>query len=56
MFIYVMDIDGRDKLLSLGYTLLKENSKKTVWIFENKKEFNFENIDVPCVVSDTLIF
>lgn len=56
MFIYVMDVSGKDKLLSLGYKLLKENKKKTVWVFENKQNTQFESIDVFCVVSDVLTF
>lgn len=56
MFIYVMDTESRDKLLSLGFELLKENDTKSIWVFVNKRELNFDTVDVPCVVSDTLTF
>lgn len=56
MFLYVMDAESRDKLISLGYKLLKENERGNIWIFANSKDRTFDNIDVSCVVSDTLIF
>lgn len=56
MFIYVMDIESKNKLLCLGYELLKENSTSTVWIFKNQPQQQFDNLDVPCVVSDVLTF
>lgn len=31
MFLYVMDTESRDQLLNLGFELLKENDKKTVY-------------------------
>lgn len=56
MFLYVMDTESRDKLLKLGFELLKENDKKTIWVFVNNKEQTFDVVDVPCVVSDVLTF
>lgn len=56
MFLYVMDTESRDKLLNLGFELLKENDKKTVWVFVNKSDQTFDVVDVPCVVSDVLTF
>lgn len=56
MFLYVMDTESRDKLLNLGFELLKENGKKTVWVFVNKPDQTFDVVDVPCVVSDVLTF
>lgn len=56
MFLYVMDIESRDRLLNLGFELLKSNDEKTVWIFVNKQEQTFDEIDAPCVVSDVLTF
>lgn len=56
MFLYVMDSESKDKLVKLGFELLKENSKKTVWIFKNKPEQLFATVGIPCVVSDTLTF
>ena len=56
MFLYVMDTESRDQLLSLGFELLKENDKKTVWVFVNKPDQTFDVVNVPCVVSDVLTF
>lgn len=56
MFLYVMDKESRDRLLALGFELLKANDKNTIWVFVNKSEQAFDSVDVPCVVSDTLTF
>lgn len=56
MFIYVMDTRSRDALLKLGYELLKANNEQIVWIFVNKSDLQFDSLDIPCVVSDTLTF
>lgn len=56
MFIYVMDTKSRDFLLKHGYELLKENKQRNIWVFKNKDDQNFDNFDIPCVVSDTLTF
>lgn len=59
MFIYVMDIKSKELLEELGYTFLKDNGRKddaTVWVFANKEDHQFDSLDVPCVVSDTLTF
>ena len=57
MFIYVMDIESRDLLLSRGYELLKQNSNQNIWVFTNKENQQFDMVDIPfCVVSDTLTF
>lgn len=51
-----MDAEIRDNLINLGYELLKENDKKTVWVFVNNQELNFDTLNIPCVISDTLTF
>ena len=56
MFIYVMDVESKDKLLQLGYTLLKDNGNGSIWVFVNKEGQQFDSLDVPCVVSDVLTF
>ena len=56
MFIYVMDAESRDTLLELGYVLLKKNKNQDVWVFINKPNHQFDSINVPYVVSDTLTF
>ena len=56
MFLYVMDVKSRDKLLSLGFKLLKSNDKKTLWVFVNSEKQTFNEIDISCVISDVLTF
>ena len=58
MFIYVMDNISKDVLISKGYTLLKynNNDSRPVWIFEQKEEFEFSQLDVPHVISNVLTF
>lgn len=56
MFIYVMDSESKDKMISLGYTLLKEHENKSIWVFAGNGDFKFEATDIPCVVSDILTF
>jgi len=46
-FIYVFDKVLKDKLLSKGFYLIKEDHdvNGTVWIFENKGSLSFSLID-----------
>lgn len=55
-FIYVMCSEHKDKLVKLGYKLLKEDKRNGVFVFENREEFEFEKLDIPHVLSDTLTF
>lgn len=55
-FIYVFSIDGRDKLLSMQYELLKSDDAKCIYVFLNKGRQNFSCDCVPCAISDTLTF
>ena len=60
MFIYVMDIESKECLEKMGYTLMKDNgtvnNEASVWVFANKEDCQFDNLEVPCIVSDTLTF
>ena len=58
MFIYVMDTESKDVLISRGYKLLKynKNENRPVWIFENKADMAFEILDVPHVASNVMTF
>ena len=59
MFIYVMDEESKKYMEEHGYSLLKCNAEggdATVWVFANKENHEFDDIGVPCVVSDTLTF
>ena len=53
-FIYVFCAEARDSLLKRGYTLLHEDTRQKVWVFENKEGAPFPDEDYPFVLSDTL--
>lgn len=58
-FVYVFDINMRDKLLSANYRLLKSDGKQNIFIFENKGTLSFESNDKRnknFIFSDTLTF
>lgn len=55
-FLYVMSEDAMERLKSLGFSLLKEDKKKRIYVFLNKAELAFENFDFPVITSDTLTF
>lgn len=56
-FIYVMDEESKDKLLALGYRLIKGNEEKRVWVFDTPEKFTFSSApDVPHVASNMLVF
>lgn len=55
-FIYVFDKVARDKLISLGYRLVKENPKDFIYVFENKDSVVFEENEIQVVFSNTLTF
>lgn len=55
-FIYVFSVEGRDKLLSMQYELLKSDEIKCIFVFLNKEQQNFSCDSIPYVVSDTLTF
>lgn len=56
-FIYTSDEETKNKLISLGYHLFKEDSNG-MFVFENNlSSFNFEKQDgFKLAFSDTLIF
>ena len=61
-FVYVMCKEDKDKMVELGYHLLKEDSRNNVWVFNNKETYTFAEDDeltaagVSCVLSDMLTF
>jgi len=55
-FIYVFSAEGRDKLLSMQYELLKSDDAKSIFVFLNKGRQNFSCDGIPWAVSDTLTF
>lgn len=61
-FIYVMSETDRDKLVELGYFLIREDTRNMVWVFKSKDSMSFssehelEQANVRFVLSDTLMF
>lgn len=56
-FIYVFNEDACDKLISMGYTLMKADINKHTFIFVNNKEqLLFTHDDIKYALSDTLTF
>ena len=55
-FIYVFKKEDRDRLLSDGYVLLKEDDSNSIYVFEIGDKLVFELTDMDFVYSDTLTF
>lgn len=55
-FIYVFSADGKDKLLSMQYELLKSDDARNIFVFLNKERQDFSCDGIPCAISDTLTF
>lgn len=61
-FIYVKSEQDRDRMLTLGYALLKEDKRNHIWVFQNKNGITFDsdgkldNVGSKIVLSNTLTF
>lgn len=58
-FIYVFDAIARDRLLSAGYQILKNDERQNMFVFENKDSHTFAKKytgDFTFVLSDSLTF
>lgn len=61
-FVYVTSKHDKDKMLALGYVLMKEDSRNKMWVFKNKdtKTFDGDNemskAGIRFALSDTLTF
>lgn len=61
-FIYVMSQADKDKMIAMGYALLKEDKRNHIWVFENKDVNTFAyDEEITCagvsfVASDMLTF
>ena len=55
-FIYVFNAPDRDRLISLGYKLLKTDERNNIYVFIFDNDLKFTNIDVSFILSDTLTF
>lgn len=45
MFIYCFDKDLKQELIAKGFKLLKEDDERAIFIFSNKVNFDFNNVD-----------
>ena len=55
-FIYVFSDEDKDKLLSLGYTLLQSCEQQNMFVFQSNGDMNFLNGDIAFVLSNMLTF
>lgn len=55
-FIYVFSRKDGEKLLSLGYRLMKYDETQDIWIFLNDEHLSFEKGDMSYAMLDTLSF
>lgn len=56
-FIYVFDSADKERLVSIGYKLLKEDSMNSIYIFETDAKLSFAGQGVEkFIFSDVLTF
>lgn len=61
-FVYVMKKEDKDQMVAMGYSLIKEDKRNHIWVFENKdvttfaSEDEITNAGVSFVLSDMLTF
>lgn len=58
-FIYVFDIEDKNALVNNGFELVKEDLEKSLFVFRNKKQANFniaESISGNYILTNSLTF
>ena len=55
-FIYVFEPDAKEKLLALGFQLLKEDAGNSIYVFEANESLQFGLDDISFMYSDKLTF
>lgn len=55
-FIYVFTDENKQLLLSQGYTLLKSDIEREMYVFENKETLNFSLSQSDYICSNILTF
>ena len=55
-FIYVFESADKEKLVDLGFQLLKEDSKNSIYVFVVNDSLKFGMDDINFMCSDTLTF
>lgn len=54
--MYVFSNEDRDKLLEIGFRILRSNEKNQIYIFENVDAVKFDKNSVKFVYSNNLVF
>ncbi len=54
-FIYVFNVEDKNKLLEKSYTMLKADENNNIYIFEHSDD-GFEELGVTFMLSNTLTF
>ena len=55
-FIYVFNKADCEKLLNIGFKLLKSTTTSNVYIFENNENLQFDSSEIIAFESDVLTF
>ena len=61
-FVYVMSQEDKEKMLQMGFRLVKSDSDNNIWVFENQTVMTFDDEDrianagVSFILSDMLTF
>ena len=55
-FIYVVGEEARDRLVNMGYRLLREGNAKNIYVYLSQDNQNFSCTDIQFAMSDTLTF
>lgn len=61
-FVYVMNEQDKDKMVELGYKMMKEDVRNHIWVFQAKdtehfsKDNEMSNAGIHFILSNTLTF
>lgn len=61
-FVYVMSVEDKEKMVKMGFSIIKSDPNNNIWVFENPDVMNFESGDkisdagISCIMSDILTF
>ena len=54
-FIYVFNKENRDKMLDLGFVLLKNDEKNSVFVFKSNEKLAFELFTIKDFVESNIL-
>lgn len=55
-FICVFDEDAKERLLALGFNLIKSDDENSIYTFARGDRMDFASEDISYVLSDTITF